>query len=124
MTTTTRTAALSPRAAGIVAAVAAIAEAALSLPANDDGWLAFRLEDDAPFIDDVAFACEVIDRNASTLAPAIAAAAPSLWRVRAVTSPRAAVRLRLAQPYARSVNRRVRTLHAFLRAAGVAVEWG
>jgi len=122
--TTTNTAALSPRAAGIVAAVAAIAEAALSLPANDDGGLAFRLEDDAPFIDDVAFAAEVIDRNAATLAPAIAAAAPSLWRVRAVTSPRAAVRLRLAQPYSRSVNRRVRTLHAFLRAAGVAVEWG
>lgn len=125
MTTTTRTAsALSTRAAGIVAAVAAIAEAALSLPANDDGGLAFRLEDDAAYPNDEAFACEVIDRNAATLAPAIADAAPSLWRVRAVTSPRAAVRLRLAQPYSRSVNRRVRTLHAMLRAAGVAAEWG
>ena len=39
------------------------------------------------------------------------------------TSPRSVVTLRLAQPYSRSVNRRVRTLHAFLRAAGVAVDW-
>jgi hypothetical protein len=34
------------------------------------------------------------------------------------------VRFRLAMPYCGSVNRRVRTLHAMLRAAGVAAEWG
>jgi hypothetical protein len=84
--------------------------------------MAFRLEDDAPFINDESFAVEVYDRNAATIAAALATG--PLWRAYAVTSPRAAVRLRCAQPYARSVNRRVRTLHAFLRAAGVAVEWG
>jgi hypothetical protein len=120
---TTNTARLSLRAAGIVASVAACAEAALGLPANDNAGMAFRLEDDAPFIDDRAFAAEVIDRNAATLAPAIAAAVPSLWRAYAVTYPRAAVHMSLKQPYSGSVNRRVRTLHAFLRAAGVAAEW-
>jgi uncharacterized protein YggE len=119
MTTT----ALSPRASGLVAAVIACADAALSLPANDNGGLAFRLDDDAPYSDDRAFAVEVVDRNASTLAPAIAAGVPSLWRAQHCTSPRSVVTLRLAQPYSRSVNRRVRTLHAFLRAAGVAVDW-
>ena len=120
---TTRTAALSPRASGLVAAVCACADAALSLPANDNGGLAFRLDDDAPFTDDRAFAVEVVDRNASTLALVIAAGVPSLWRAHHSASPRSVVTLRLAQPYSRSVNRRVRTLHALLRAAGVAVDW-
>ena len=120
---TTRNAALSPRASGLVAAVCACADAALSLPANDNGGLAFRLTDDAAYDDDRAFAVEVIDRNASTLAPVIAAGVPSLWRAHHSTSPRSVVSLCLAQPYSRSVNRRVRTLHALLRAAGVAVDW-
>lgn len=120
---TTRNAALSPRASGLVAAVCACADAALSLPANDNGGMAFRLTDDAAYDDDRAFAVEVVDRNASTLAPAIAVGVPSLWRAHHSTSPRSAVSLRLAQPFSRSVNRRVRTLYAFLRAAGVAVDW-
>lgn len=120
---TTRNAALSPRASGLVAAVCACADVALSLPANDNGGLAFRLDDDAPFTDDRAFAVEVVDRNASTLALVIAAGVPSLWRAHHSASPRSVVTLRLAQPYSRSVNRRVRTLHALLRAAGVAVDW-
>lgn len=115
--------ALSPRASGLVAAVCACADAALSLPANDNGGLAFRLDDDAAYDDDRAFAVEVIDRNAATLAPVIAAGVPSLWRAQHSTSPRSVVALRLAQPFSRSVNRRVRTLHALLRAAGVAVDW-
>lgn len=118
-----KTATLSPRASGLVAAVIACADAALSLPANDNGGLAFRIEDDAPYADDRAFAVEVVDRNASTLAPAIAAGVTSLWRAHHSASPRSVVALRLSQPYSRSVNRRVRTLHAMLRAAGVAVEW-
>ena len=120
---TTTITGLSPRASGLVAAVCACADAALGLPANENGGLAFRLDDDAPFIDDRAFAVEVVDRNASTLAPAIAAGVPSLWRAHHSTSPRSVVTLRLAQPYSRSVNRRVRTLHAFLRAASVSVDW-
>ena len=119
MTTAT---ALSPRASGLVAAVIACADAALGLPANDNGGLAFRIVDDAAY-DDRAFAVEVIDRNASTLAPVIAAGVPLLWRAQHSTSPRSIVTLRLSQPFSRSVNRRVRTLHAFLRAAGVAVDW-
>ena len=116
-----KTATLSPRASGLVAAVIACADAALSLP--DNGGLAFRLDDDAPYTDDRAFGVEVVDRNASTLAPVIAAGVPSLWRAHHSTSPRSVVTLSLAQPYSRSVNRRVRTLHAMLRAAGVAMEW-
>ena len=122
-TMTTRTAALSPRASGLVAAVIACADAALSLPANDNAGMGWRIEDDAAYDDDRAFGVEVVDRNASTLAPVIAAGVPSLWRARHSTSPRSVVTLRLSQPYSRSVNRRVRTLHAMLRAAGVAVEW-
>ena len=45
----------------------------LHLPACDNGGLAFRLTDDAAYNDNRAFAVEVIDRNASTLAPVIAA---------------------------------------------------
>jgi hypothetical protein len=83
--------------------VIACADAALSLPANDNGGLAFRLDDDAPYSDDRAFAVEVVDRNASTLAPAIAAGVPSLWRAQHCTSPRSVVTLRLAQPYSRNL---------------------
>ncbi len=108
----TTTNALTARASGLVAAVTAICDGALSLPANDNAGLAWRLADDAAHDDDRAFGVDVI-----------AAALPSLWRSYSVTSPRAAVRLRSAQEFSRSVNRRVRTLHAMLRAAGVAVEW-
>lgn len=122
MTTTT---ALTARASGIAAAVVACAEAALSLPANDNAGLAWRLEDDREHIDDRAFAAEVIDRNSAALAPVIeAGVAAGFWRAYAVTYPRAAVRIRSARPFSRSVERRVRTLHAMLTAAGVSTRWG
>ena len=121
--TMTNTARLSPRLAGIVAAVAACAEAALSLPANDDGGLAFRLEDDEAYPDDARLGVDVVDRRARDLAPVLEAAIGPLWRAYPALGGRAAVALRLRHVASRSTNRRVRTLHAFLRAAGVAVEW-
>ena len=120
---TTTNAALSPRLAGIAAAVVACADAALGLPANDNGGMAFRLADDEAYPDDARLGVDVIDRRAADLAPALAATVGPLWRAYAVTYPRAAVGLRSKHVASRSTNRRVRTLHAFLRAAGVAVEW-
>jgi hypothetical protein len=120
---TTTNAALSPRLAGIAAAVVACTEAALSLPANDNGGLAFRLADDEAYPDDARLGVDVIDRRASDLAPVLEAAIGSLWRAYAVAYPRAAVGLRSKHVASRSTNRRVRTLHALLRAAGVAAEW-
>ena len=120
---TTTTAALSPRLAGIAAAVLACTEAALSLPGNDNGGLAFRLADDEAYPDDDRLGVDVIDRRAADLAPVLAGTVGPLWRAYAVTYPRAAVGLRSKHVASRSTNRRVRTLHAMLRAAGVAVEW-
>ena len=57
------------------------------------------------------------------LAPVLAGTVGPLWRAYVVTYPRAAVGLRSKHVASRSTNRRVRTLHAFLRAAGVAAEW-
>jgi len=120
---TTTTAALSPRLAGIAAAVVACADAALSLPGNDDGGLAFRLADDEAYPCDDSIGVDVVDRRARDLAPVLEAAIGSLWRTYPALGGRAAVALRLRHVASRSTNRRVRTLHAFLRAAGVAAEW-
>jgi hypothetical protein len=120
---TTTTAALSPRLAGIAAAVLACADAALSLPGNDNGGMAFRIADDEAYPDDARLGVDVIDRRARDLAPVIEAAIGPLWCAYAVAYPRAAVGLRSRHVASRSTNRRVRTLHALLRAAGVAAEW-
>ncbi len=120
---TTTTAALSPRLAGIAAAVVACADAALSLPGNDNGGLAFRIADDEAYPCDDFLGVDVIDRRARDLAPVLEVAIGSLWRTYPALGGRAAVALRLRHVASRSTNRRVRTLHAFLRAAGVAVEW-
>lgn len=61
---TTTTAALSPRLAGIAAAVVACADAALSLPGNDNGGLAFRIADDEAYPCDDFLGVDVIDRRA------------------------------------------------------------
>lgn len=120
---TTTTAALSPRLAGIAAAVLACTEAALSLPANDNGGMAFRLADDEAYPDDARLGVDVVDRRAADLAPVLESAVGPLWRAYASRGGRAAVALRSKHVASRSTNRRVRTLHAFLRAAGVACDW-
>ncbi len=116
------TATLSPRASGLVAAVCACATAALSIPDNDNAGLAWRLSDDEAHTDDRPAGVDVRDRNAAALVPVIAEGLPSLWRVWHTTGPNA-VAIRKGQAYSRSVGRRVRTLHAFLTAAGVDVAW-
>ena len=77
---TTTTAALSPRLAGIAAAVLACTEAALSLPANDNGGMAFRLADDEAYPDDARLGVDVVDRRAADLAPVLESAVGPLWR--------------------------------------------
>lgn len=125
MTTTNTTARLSPRLAGLVAAVIAASEAALSLPANDNAGLAFRIEDDAEYIDDRLVAIEVCDRSARDLASAIAAGVDaSWWRVDHKKWPQSAVSLRInAHRWSRSKSRRTTTLLRILEAAGVRAMW-
>lgn len=121
--TTRTTAALSPRLSGIAAAVIAATEAALSLPANDNAGLAWRVDDAAEHLDDRRTGIVVLDRCAADLAPVIAAGVSAdWWRAYAERSP-SGVSLRPVARSSRAMQRRVRTLIELLRAAGVRCEW-